>query len=99
MYHYVRDDDPNDTPTIRDLSVTPHNFRSHMQTIATLAKEEKIHLMWGEDFLAAWKSRCFPHERIWIFTSDDGWVDTATELAPIAREYGVPFFLGIIAQK
>lgn len=55
--------------------------------------------MQGEDFIQAWKTRCFPHQHIWIFTSDDGWKDTATELAPIAREYRVPFFFGIIAPK
>jgi peptidoglycan/xylan/chitin deacetylase (PgdA/CDA1 family) len=34
-----------------------------------------------------------------ILTSDDGWEDTYTNLAPIAREYKIPFFFGIIANK
>ncbi len=33
----------------------------------------------------------FPSDRIWLFSSDDGWVDSATNLAPIAEKYQIPF--------
>ncbi len=53
----------------------------------------------GADFISSLKSGCFPADNIWILTSDDGWIDTYDQLVPIAREYRVPFFLGIITDK
>lgn len=53
----------------------------------------------GTDFIKAIAKKCFPAKHIWIFTSDDGWSDTYTDLFPIAHEYAVPFFLGIIANR
>lgn len=53
----------------------------------------------GDDFLKALDKNCFPSKNIWIFTSDDGWSDTYTDLFPIAHEYRVPFFLGIIGNR
>lgn len=53
--------------------------------------------MTGEEIEGSIQSGCFPGENIWIFTSDDGWSDSFTDLAPIADRYRVPFFLGIIA--
>lgn len=53
----------------------------------------------GSDFLNAVKKQCFPAKHIWIFTSDDGWSDTYSDLYPIANEYRVPFFLGIITNR
>jgi peptidoglycan/xylan/chitin deacetylase (PgdA/CDA1 family) len=44
-------------------------------------------------------SGCFPGETIWIFTADDGWSDMHDTLFPIAKRYGVPFFVGIISDR
>lgn len=99
MYHYVRHDDPSDSATIRDLSVTPENFESHMKIIRALADEGKIFLMNGKNFAKSFTENCFPHEKIWLFSADDGWIDTATELAPLAEKYQIPFIFGIIAGK
>jgi peptidoglycan/xylan/chitin deacetylase (PgdA/CDA1 family) len=71
-----------------------------MQTIHALSqKPNGVQLMQGNDFLHALDTNCFPWRIIWIFTSDDGWEDTYTDLVPIATANGVPFFLGIIAGK
>lgn len=99
MYHYIRDDEPADNKMTRNLSVTPQNFESHMQTVAELAKSWKITLMKWDDLVQAMKMNCFPGKKIWIFTSDDGWVDSADYLAPIAAKHQVPFIFGIISGK
>lgn len=99
MYHYIRDDEVHDNPATRNLSVTPANFRAHMEIVSRLAKEQEISLMNGADFADAFQKDCFPAENIWIFTSDDGWKDNATYLLPIASEYKVPFIFGIISGK
>lgn len=99
MYHYVRAVDPNDTPTTHGLSVTPQNFQSHMTMIRKLADEQKITLMTGENFEKAFIKNCFPDEKIWIFTADDAWVDTAEQLAPIAHKMQIPFIFGVIAES
>lgn len=97
MYHYIRDADPYDTPSTQDLSVSPALFEAHMQKVRSIADTWKIMLMIGEDFERSIRSGCFPGENVWIFTADDGWSDSFTDLAPIATRYQVPFFLGIIA--
>lgn len=99
MYHYIRDDDQKDIVTTHELSVPPGVFREQLAYIRSLAQNKSITLMNGDDFLKSFESRCFPGKRIWIFTSDDGWQDTYTDLVPIAREYNVPFFLGIIVNR
>ncbi len=99
MYHYVRSPDPRDNPSTRDLSVDPRDFRTHMSYIRDQANIWNIHLMNWEDFIMSLKSGCFPEDHIWVFTSDDGWSDTYDSLVPIAREYRIPFFLGIITDK
>ncbi len=53
----------------------------------------------GVEFLKSIDTGCFPGKRIWIFTSDDGWIDAYLHLFPIASEYQVPFFLGIIGDR
>lgn len=98
MYHYIREDDPSDTPIIASLSVSPKNFKAHMATIRQLANEKKFTLMTGENFEKAFLENCFPSDKIWIFTSDDGWVDNAEKLAPLATEFQIPFIFGIIAE-
>jgi peptidoglycan/xylan/chitin deacetylase (PgdA/CDA1 family) len=99
MYHYIRDHDLRDAPATRDLSLAPHDFRTHMAHIRELSNRGDITLMsWG-DFLNSIQTGCFPWERIWIFTSDDGWVDSYLYLFPIASEYRVPFFLWIIGDR
>lgn len=99
MYHYIRDDDPNDNKMIRDLSVTPENFESHMQIVQNLKEKWKIELLNWEELEKWFENNCFPTERIWIFTADDGWVDNAIYLAPIAKKYNIPFIFGIISGK
>lgn len=99
MYHYIRDDDPKDTITTHELSVPPGVFREQLNYIHELARNKSITLMNGEDFLKSYQSWCFPGSPVWIFTSDDGWQDTYTDLVPLAREYEVPFFLGIIVNR
>lgn len=99
MYHYVRSHDPRDNASTRDLSIDPSDFRKHMSYIRNQADTKSITLMRGVDFIASIKSGCFPGNHIWIFTSDDGWSDTYDQLVPIAREYQIPFFLGIITDR
>lgn len=99
MYHYVRTHDSRDNAATRDLSIDPRDFRAHMTYIDKLREAWKISTMNGEDFLKALATHCFPSKNIWIFTSDDAWSDTYTGLFPIAREYRVPFFLGVIANR
>lgn len=99
MYHYVRSPDPRDNASTRDLSIDPQDFRTHMSYMRDRANEWKIALINGADLISSLKSGCFPADHIWIFTSDDGWIDTYDQLVPIAREYRVPFFLGIITDK
>lgn len=99
MYHYVRTHDPRDNAATTDLSIDPKDFRIHMQYIQELRKDGKIYTMNGPDFLKALDANCFPAKHIWIFTSDDGWSDTYTDLFPIAHEYNIPFFLGIIGNR
>lgn len=99
MYHYIRDHDPRDNIFTTDLSVSPANFRLQMNHIQSLRKEWRIYTMNGSDFIAAKERKCYPAKRIWIFTSDDGWSDTYTNLFPIATEYNIPFFLGIITNR
>jgi peptidoglycan/xylan/chitin deacetylase (PgdA/CDA1 family) len=55
--------------------------------------------MKGVDLMASLQSGCFSGDHIWVFTSDDGWSDTYDQLVPIAREYAIPFFLGIITDR
>lgn len=99
MYHYIRDDDPRDSPVERNLSVTPSTFDEHMRTVAELEKDWQIQTMWGEDLIHAIDTHCFPWKRIWVFTSDDGWVDSADSLAPIAIRHHIPFIFWIISWK
>ncbi len=96
MYHYIRETDTRDAPSTRDLSMDPQDFRKHLSYIQQLEKEKKIHLMNGIDFYNSLSTGCFPAKNIWIFTSDDGWSDTYSNLVPIATEYHIPFFIWII---
>lgn len=36
---------------------------------------------------------------MFVFTDDDGWIDAYTQLAPIAKRYGIQFGFGIITSK
>ncbi len=99
MYHYIRDWDTHDTLGTKSLSVPPKLFREHMKKIRTLADSGVITLIDGPDFLEAVRKKCFPGKNIWVFTADDGWSDMADSLVPIASEYRIPFFLGIITDR
>lgn len=99
MYHYVRYYDPHDTRQTHTLSVEPKNFEKQMAYVRTIADGGFIVLMQGKDFLTAVQKQCFPGKHIWIFSSDDGWVDSYTNLAPIATKYKIPFFFGIIQNR
>lgn len=99
MYHYIRTHDPRDNAYTRELSVDPQEFRKQMSYLRDRANEWKIILMNGWDLVSSIATNCFPGNHIWAFTSDDGWSDTYDQLFPIAREYRVPFFLGIITDR
>jgi len=99
MYHYIRNNDTRDTPTTTGLSVPPALFDTQMAEVERLKETGKITLMNGDKFLDALDENCFPGKNIWIFTADDGWVDTNDFLVPIATKYQVPFFLGIITSR
>jgi poly-beta-1,6-N-acetyl-D-glucosamine N-deacetylase len=99
MYHYIRDDDSHDNRSTHALSVPPGIFREHMETVQQLSKNGTVTLMHGDDFLNSFRKNCYPGKNIWIFTTDDGWSDTATYLAPTAKSYAVPFFFGIIENR
>lgn len=96
MYHYIRDYDPRDSPITHNLSVPPNEFREHMKRVRKIADEWKISLMNGDNFIKELKNNCFSQSTLWIFSSDDGWSDTYTDLYPIINEYKIPFFLGIV---
>ena len=97
MYHYIRNHDKTDNAILKSLSVPPDIFEEQMQTISELKNSGKIGLMTGEDFLKSLKTNCFPHEKIFIFTADDGWQDNFYTLAPIAEKYEIPFIFGIVS--
>ena len=99
MYHYIRPHDPRDNASTQDLSVDPQEFRKQMSYVRDRVNEHTITLMNGVDLIASIQSGCFPGSHIWVFTSDDGWSDTYDQLIPIAREYHIPFFLGIITDR
>jgi peptidoglycan/xylan/chitin deacetylase (PgdA/CDA1 family) len=92
MYHYIRDDDIHDNGTVRNLSIPPSLFNEQMREVAKLRDESAISLMYGSDFIESWKKNCFEKKKIWIFTTDDSWSDTYSHLAPIAKNYDIPFF-------
>lgn len=64
-----------------------------------LVESGTVTLMDGNDFLTALDTKCFPGKNIWIFTDDDGWSDTYSDLARIAEAHHIPFFFGIIANR
>ena len=99
MYHYIRDDDPRDTKITHDLSIPPSVFDGQMNVIEKLAQSGSITLMKGDDFMNTLKNGCYPSEHIWIFTDDDGWSDSYSELMPIAANHGIPFFFGVIGNR
>lgn len=99
MYHYIRDDDPLDTTITHNLSIPPSVFDAQMSFVEKLAKSGSITLMKGNEFMNALKSDCYPSEHVWIFTDDDGWSDTYSDLMPIATNHGIPFFFGIIGNR
>ena len=99
MYHYIRGDDTRDTRGTHELSIPPDIFEEQMQVIHRLETTGLITLMRGQEFLTAEKSRCYPGKNIWIFTADDGWVDSYNSLYPIAKKYQIPFFFWIIANR
>lgn len=96
MYHYIRSHDERDNSATQDLSIDPTAFRTHMSYVRSLVSEWKVSVMNGNDFIDSVESGCFPWTNIWVFTSDDGWSDSYDALFPIAREYNIPFFMGII---
>lgn len=97
MYHYIRHHTENDSAMLRSLSVPPDIFEEQMKTIAELKNSNKIALMTGDEFLKSLKNNCFPHEKIFLFTADDGWADNFYTLAPIAEKYQIPFIFGIVS--
>ncbi len=99
MYHYIRDDDTHDTHGTHELSIPPNLFEKQMEKVHALAASGSVSLMQWTEFLSALKEHCYPGKEIWIFTDDDGWIDTYASLYPIAKKYEVPFFLGIIANR
>ena len=99
MYHYIRNDDPLDTIGTHNLSIPPSIFDGQMNMIEKLSQSGSITLMKGEDFLSSLKSSCYPSENIWIFTDDDGWSDSHSDLMPIAANHSIPFFFGIIGNR
>lgn len=99
MYHYIRYAESNASSVLRELSVPPETFRSHMQAVSNLAKNKKITLMTGKNFVKSMKTNCFPGNNVWIFFADDGWEDNFYRLAPIAEEFQIPFVFGIISEK
>jgi peptidoglycan/xylan/chitin deacetylase (PgdA/CDA1 family) len=99
MYHYVRTHDPRDNAATTDLSIDPWNFREHMKYVQKLRNDWIVYTMNWSELIEAIQRDCFPAKRIWIFTSDDGWIDSYTDLFTIAHEYRVPFFIGIIANR
>lgn len=87
----------SESPVLRELSVPPETFDKHLETIGRLAHEKKITLMTGENFAKSLKNNCFPADKIWIFTADDGWEDNYYSLAPIATKHQIPFIFGIVS--
>ncbi len=99
MYHYIRDDDTRDTHGTRELSIPPNLFEGQMQAIHRLESAGLVTLMRGKDFVKAVRSGCYPGRNIWIFTDDDGWIDSYTNLYPIAKKYHIPFFFWVIGNR
>ena len=99
MYHYIRKVIPTDARIIVQLSVDPEVFRSHMEMVRNLADAKKVSLLTSDELITAEQTNCYPNKNVFIFSVDDGWIDSYSELAPIAREFKVPFTFGIITDR
>lgn len=99
MYHYIRDPIPQDAKVIVQLSVPPKMFEEHMQHVRELADAGKIALLSTDELAVATKTQCYPNAEVFVFTADDGWIDSYTALAPIAHNYRIPFSFAIITSK
>jgi peptidoglycan/xylan/chitin deacetylase (PgdA/CDA1 family) len=100
MYHYIRPSHWDPTwSIIRKNSITPATFDTHMAYVHALKKEKKVHVWFLSELAKRQEEDCFPHENIFIFTSDDWWRDNYGYLFPTATKYGIKFNLGIIYEK
>ncbi len=99
MYHYIRDPIPQDAKVIVQLSVAPKVFESHMEHVRALVDAGKVAVISTDELIKDTTNHCFPNKEIFVFISDDGWIDSYTALAPIARKYQIPFTFGVITSK
>ena len=84
MYHYIREIMDIDNDSTRELSVAPKVFKSHMSTVSALRNAGKVATISTDELRKDLSSKCFPNSHIFVFTVDDGWVDSFTSLAPLA---------------
>lgn len=98
MYHYIRDRDwdSSDAGFLNNAVVT-ENFDAQIQKFQELESSEKIKIIFLSDLEKYLETECFPHEKLVILTSDDGWDDNYINLYPIAKKYNTKFHLSIIS--
>ncbi len=99
MYHYIRESMDIDNDSTRELSVDPRVFKSHMSEVSALRNTGKVAIISTDELRKDLSSKCFPNANIFVFTVDDGWVDSFTSLAPLAWVFSVPFSFGVISSK
>lgn len=84
MYHYVSELPPDADPIRIDLTVTPANFRAHMQHL----RDEGYTPVSLYDLHAALLTGQPLPARPVILTFDDGHIDHYIEVFPVLREFG-----------
>ena len=99
MYHYIREPDKRDSNIVARLSVPIGPFREQMKKAHELVLKDIIAIHNLSEVEKMEKNHCYTHKNIFVFTADDGWSDTYDILAPIAREYKIPFSFSIISGK
>lgn len=85
MYHYVSEPPPGSDVYRRDLSVTPEQFRAHLDYLAA-AGYTTITL---DDLLYALVQGSVLPEKPVILTFDDGYEDNFTNAFPILRQHNM----------
>ncbi len=84
MYHYVSELPPDADEYRRNLTISPGNFRAHLQYM----QEQGYQTIGLHDLDNALRNGAPLPERPVILTFDDGYTDHYTDAFPILREFG-----------
>lgn len=99
MYHYTKHSQPTDSKVDQNLSITPEALTAQLSVVRALANSGQIAVARVSDLARFKAEKCFPAERVFAFSADDGQENNYAYLVPAAQEYQIPFTLGIITSK